>query len=138
MPRNGHHRQDIEDDEPNAYSQRAYGATVARNQLRLVEKQALETQAGRAFEAIVARVSADLGGADQLTEIEKHLVTSFAGAALLQGRQLSRILKGEKFNNHEYVSVSLAMIRASKRLGTKRQVKEVTPSPLEYARRTAE
>jgi hypothetical protein len=69
--------------------------------------------------------TSDLGGADLLTEMERHLVMSFAGAALLQGRQHSRILQGEAINPHEYASVALAMLRAARLLGFDRRAKSV-------------
>ena len=125
---------------PNNYSRRVYGSDRARFQLRLIEEDALAGEAGQVFQNIAASITSDLGGASELTEMQKHLITSFAGAALLQGRQLSKILQGQPLNPHEYTSVGLTMWRAARLLGVRRRAKELssTLAPLEYARVRAE
>lgn len=90
---------------------------------RTTEQQSATEQ----FNAIVQRVTSDLGGPDQITEIEKHLIMSFVGAALLQRHQLMLILNGTPIDIHEYSSVCTAMIRTTMRLGSKRRAKEVNP-----------
>jgi hypothetical protein len=90
------------------------------------------SSASRNFNAIVANVSSDLGGRDALTEIEKHLITSFAGAAILQGHQLAKLLSGEEIDPDEYSSITTSMIRSAMRLGIGRRQKDVTPSLSEY------
>jgi hypothetical protein len=83
------------------------------------------SHASRQFTGIIQRVMADLGGADNLSEIERHLITSFAGAAILQGHQLAKMLNGQPIDIHEYSSLTTAMIRSATRLGTERRAKEV-------------
>ena len=111
------------------YSRRINGTYSAHCKLQLIEQEALTSPVGQAFQAIVSAVTADLGGADQLSEMEKHLIATFAGAAILQGRQLSKILAGEAINPHEFASVALAMLRS--RVGSwvsSRRAKSVTPA----------
>src|SRR5258708_1228354 len=74
----------------------------------------------------------DLGGDDALTEIERHLITSFAGAAILQGHQVAKLLAGEPIEVDEYSAITTSMIRSATRLGTQRRVKDVTPRLEEY------
>ena len=110
------------------YHQRDYKRRAGM--LRAHGKLALITQTQSAteqFNAIVQRVTRDLGGVDQISEIEKHLITSFVGAAILQGHQLNLILTGQPIDIHEYASVTTAMIRTTMRLGTKRRQKELNP-----------
>ena len=98
--------------------------------LRAHDKLAQITQretATEQFNRIVQRVTSDLGGPDEISEIERHLITSFVGAAILQGHQLNLILNGQPIDIHEYASVTTAMIRTTMRLGTKRRQKELNP-----------
>jgi len=116
------------------YSRRQQASAKATRKLRLITAQALDgrTRASQQFNKIVKNISDDLGGADRLSEVEKHLVTSFAGAAILQGHQLTRLLAGEVIDPHEYGTLTVALIRSATRLGTGRRAKDVTPSVDEY------
>jgi hypothetical protein len=101
----------------------------ARAKLRLITPQNLDgrSAACQQFNKIVRRVAADLGGSDALTEIEKHLITSFAGAAILQGHQVAKLLSGEEVDIDEYSAITTSMIRSATRLGTDRRAKAVSP-----------
>jgi hypothetical protein len=96
------------------------------------------TSAGRQFNHIVRNVTSDLGGSDQLTEIEKHLIISFAGAAILQGHQVAKLLAGEPIDVDEYSGITTSMIRSATRLGTQRRERNVTPTLSEYLEAKAE
>jgi hypothetical protein len=117
------------------HSQRQIGSFKAHRKLKLLTAEHLDgrSHAARAFNSIIARVTRDLGGAENLSEIEKHLVTSFAGAAILQGHQLTKMLSGSAIDVHEYATLTTAMIRSATRLGPPRQ-KDVTPSVADYVK----
>ena len=59
-------------------------AANGRGKIRLLSKHDLDgrTSAFKEFEAIARGIAADLGGEDQLSVVQKHLVEAFAGAAL--------------------------------------------------------
>jgi hypothetical protein len=138
--RKGSARRDVDDAsiEPSSVRQkdqkRQNAHLRATRKLRLFTETNLDgrSSASRNFNAIVANVSSDLGGRDALTEIEKHLITSFAGAAILQGHQLAKLLSGEEIDPDEYSSITTSMIRSAMRLGIGRRQKDVTPSLSEY------
>lgn len=109
----------------NGYSRRINGTFSAHCKLQLIEQDALASKAGQVFEQIVADITADLGGAELLSTMERHLVLSFAAAAMLQGQQHTKILSGQPLNPHEFVSVSLAMQRTAKILGFSRRAKSI-------------
>jgi hypothetical protein len=113
------------------------GITRAHRKLRLLTREHLDgrSTAAHTFNRIIANVTSDLGGQEMLTEIEKHLVVSFAGAALLQSHQVAKLLSGEEIDVDEYSSVTTAMIRSATRLGTQRRQKQVnTPDLQTYLR----
>ena len=122
------------------YSARQVGSRKASGKLRMITAQALDgrTRAAQSFNQIVTCVTSDLGGADRLSEIEKHLVTSFAGAAILQSHQLTHLLAGGTIDAHEYASVTASMIRSATRLGTERRPRDTTPDLATYLRSKAE
>jgi hypothetical protein len=53
------------------------------------------TNAAKAFDAIVRAIVADLGGADQISAIERALVEGFAGAAVSLQNINTRLALGE-------------------------------------------
>lgn len=110
------------------------GARRATRRLRLITSKCLDgrSRAAVQFNRIVANVTADLGGNETLTEIERHLVVSFAGAAILQGHQVAKLLSGEQVDIDEYSAITTSMIRSATRLGTQRRAKDVTPNLAEY------
>jgi hypothetical protein len=102
----------------------------------LITQQVLDgrTHASRNFNAIVQRVTLDLGGPANCSEIERHLITAFAGATILQQHLLAKMLSGATIDPHEFSSTVTSMIRSATRLGTQRRPRDVTPDPLDYAR----
>jgi hypothetical protein len=114
---------------------RQNGHHRATRQLRLITaNQSLDgrTSVGRVFNTIIRNVVSDLGGQGEITEIERHLITSFAGAAILQGHQLAKLLAGEQVDVDEYSSITTSMIRSATRLGTGRRSKDATPTLHQY------
>src|SRR6187399_1534754 len=76
----------------------------AKAKLRLLTPNQLDgrTKARRIFDSICAAISADLApeGDDQLTEIQKHLIVSFAGSALLQQNLIAVAHAGQHAAHH--------------------------------------
>jgi hypothetical protein len=103
-------------------------STPAGGKVRLLTSDSLDgrTRAKKAFDGIVAAITNDLGGRTELTEIERHLITSFAGSALMQQHLLARLLGGELIDPTEFANVASSMIRCGVRLGTARRTKDVT------------
>ena len=104
--------------------------------LRLLTRDALDgrTKASKAFESIVGAIVADLGGNDELSEIERHLVTSFAGSAILQGNMIAALLSGKEIDIEKFSNNASSLLRGASRLGTGRRAKTVTPSVADYVR----
>jgi hypothetical protein len=48
------------------------------------------------FDAIASSIVADLGGEDQLTTVQRHLIEAFAGASITVDNLNARLLLGEK------------------------------------------
>jgi hypothetical protein len=114
---------------------RQTGQHKATRKIMLITTQHLDGRSGAAkqFNQIVRNVTADLGGNQALTEIERHLITSFAGAAILQGHQLVKMLAGQATDIDEYAAITTTMVRSATRLGTQRRQKNVVPRLKEYA-----
>jgi hypothetical protein len=95
---------------------------------------------GRSHEArriydIAAQVATDLGGADRITETRLALVRRFASLCVLLEGQEVRIASGEPIDVSAYSHMSSTLVRLAARIGLKRVAKDVTPDPLDYARR---
>jgi hypothetical protein len=105
------------------------GVRRATRKLRLIVPQNLDGRSTACvqFNKIVRNVTSDLGGEELLSEIERHLVVSFAGAAILQGHQVAKLLSGEQVDVDEYSAVTTSMMRSASRLGIGRRAKTVTP-----------
>jgi hypothetical protein len=86
------------------------------------------TRARRQFDAIASEIAADLGGEDQLSTIQKHLVEAFAGVALSVHDLNARLLLGQQIDVGVQAQAVSTMIRAANRIGVRRiAMKDVTP-----------
>src|SRR5262245_50071878 len=56
------------------------------------------TSAAKVFDRLVDAIEADLGGADQLSAIERNLVQAFAGAAVTLHHLNARLMAGHEIN----------------------------------------
>jgi hypothetical protein len=115
------------------------GATSSKpkaGKLRLLTPDALDgrTKASKAFEAIIAAVTQDLGGDSELTEIERHLVVSFAGSAVMQQSLITELLSGQPVDVERFSTNASSLIRGASRLGTSRRARTVVPSVADYVR----
>jgi hypothetical protein len=90
------------------------------------------------FDAMVRAIRADLGGADQMTEIEKQLVETFAAAALLSQHFTARLMLVDdkaEVDVATFTSAANALSRIGAQLGLSRRQREVLPSLNEYLRK---
>jgi hypothetical protein len=98
-----------------------------RRKLKLLTRNALDgrTTAAKRFDAIAAAIAVDLGGEDQLSTVQKHLVLAFAGIALHLGDCNARLLLGEAINILEHAHVVSTLVRVAQRVGIERRAKPV-------------
>jgi hypothetical protein len=86
------------------------------------------------FDAIASSIVADLGGEDQLTTVQRHLIEAFAGASITVDNLNARLLLGEKLDILEYSTAISTMVRVASRIGLHRVATDITPPPVgDYA-----
>jgi len=86
------------------------------------------SSAAKVFDRIVDSVEADLGGADQLSAIERNLVQAFAGAAVTLHHLNAQLMAGHEINLAQHAQAVSAMVRVATRLGLQRRQKDVGPT----------
>src|SRR5262249_24545049 len=77
------------------------------------------------LDGLPAAIEADLGGADQLSAIERNLIQAFAGAAVTLHHLNARLMAGEEINLAQHAQAVTAMVRVASRLGLQRRQKDV-------------
>jgi hypothetical protein len=82
----------------------------------------------RLFRDICREIANDLGGADQLSTIQRGLIKRYAGMSVLAERIESDICQGKSVDIKEAALISSTVARLASRLGIKRQAKDITPS----------
>jgi hypothetical protein len=94
---------------------------------RLISADELDgrTRAHRAFNALVAGITADLGGEDRLSSIERVLIQAFAGASVHAADLNARLLQGDPIDLTEHAAMIGAMVRIASRLGVGRRPREL-------------
>jgi hypothetical protein len=73
----------------------------------------------------VAGIEADLGGASQLSVVEKTLAAAYAGVAVQNADLNARLLRGESVDLVEFAAMIGAMVRIASRLGIQRRPREL-------------
>jgi hypothetical protein len=109
--------------------------------VRAITRSSLDgrTKARRQFDQIAEAIASDLGGVEQLSTVEKHLVEAFAGVAIAVNDITARLLLGdEEFDVVEQAQAISTMVRVASRIGIKRVARNVTPSLSKYIERDAE
>ena len=96
------------------------------------------TTAARAFNQLAVDIENDLGGADQLSTIERSLIEAFTGATVTMNALNTKLVQGEAIDLGLHALVAGAMCRLASRLGISRRAKDVTPSLSEYLASKAE
>src|SRR5262245_61985535 len=91
----------------------AITAANGRGKVRLLTRQALDgrTKARKQFDAIARGVAADLGGQEQLSTVQKHLLEAFAGAAVHMHDLNARLLLGCEVDLTEHSQVISTLVR---------------------------
>src|SRR5262245_39836854 len=71
-----------------------------RTNVKLVGRNHLDgrTHAARKFDSTVAGIASDLGGADQLSTVQRNLIEAFAGASALLNHMNAQLLTGQQVN----------------------------------------
>jgi hypothetical protein len=90
------------------------------------------TNAAKAFDAIAEGIAQDLGGHDQLSTIQRHLVEAFAGAAVHVHDLNARLLLGQEVDILAHSQAISTMVRVASRIGVKRVARDITPPLHEY------
>ena len=90
------------------------------------------TNAAKAFDAIAEGIAQDLGGQDQLSTVQRHLVEAFAGAAVHVHDLNARLLLGQEVDILAHSQAISTMVRVASRIGVRRVARDVTPSLHEY------
>ncbi len=107
-----------------------------KGKLRLLTRENLDgrSKAAQRFDAIARGIAQDLGGEDQLSTVQKHLVEAFAGAALTLGDLNARLLLGEEIDLLQQSQAVNALVKLASRLGMSRVACEVVPTLDQYLR----
>ena len=111
-----------------------------RGKVRLLTRQSLDgrTKARKQFDAIADGIARDLGGSDQLSTVQRHLVEAFAGCAVVLQSLNARLLLGEPVDIADQSSAASTLVRIAQRIGIARVPSDVTPDPLAYAKEHGE
>ena len=106
------------------------GRPHRRAKPQLVRRQSLDgrSNAAKFFDRLVREIETDLGGADQLSTIEKSLIEAFVGGRLSIDNFNTRLLSGEQIDIAAFSATASAMVRISSRLGVRRRPRNVNPS----------
>jgi hypothetical protein len=101
---------------------------------RLLSRSQLDrrTTAAQEFDAIARAIAADLGGEDQLSTVQKHLVEAFAGCAIHVGHINALLALGKEIDVVEHSQAISTMVRVASRIGINRLPKNITPSVKDY------
>ena len=83
------------------------------------------SSAAKLFDQLTGAIEADLGGADQLSAIERNLVQAFAGAAVTLHHLNAQLMAGHEINLAQHAQAVTAMVRVASRLGLQRRQKDV-------------
>jgi hypothetical protein len=84
------------------------------------------TNAAKTFDRIVSAIEADLGGADQLSTIERCHIEGFAGAYVCMLNLNTRLALGEDVDLSQHAVCLSEMVRATRVLGPSRRAKPIT------------
>jgi hypothetical protein len=101
------------------------GLRPAKNLLLTAKALDGRTHARKAYDGIVANITSDLGGRDQLSTIENTLVAAFAGVAVHVGDLNAKLLRGDHIDLGEHAVAVSSLVRIASRLGVHRRPREV-------------
>ena len=102
---------------------------------KLVDRSSLDgrTTAARLYDKLIGDVVADLGGLDQVGQIEHGLDHRYVASRLGVESHAARMVAGQAVDWSEFAGTASTMIRAAARLKPWRRLKDVTvPSLASY------
>jgi hypothetical protein len=113
-------------------------AALSRGKLRLLSRASLDgrTKARKQFDAIAEGIASDLGGADRLSTVQKHLVEAFAGAAVHVHDLTAHLLLGQEVDIVAHSHAISTMVRVAQRIGVRRLARDVGPTLSDILRGT--
>ncbi len=85
------------------------------------------TQSARRFREIAFAVASDLGGIDNLSEIQRQLVRRLASLSLQAEELEAALVRDEDIDVSKFNSLTNTLQRVSAALGLARQVLDITP-----------
>jgi hypothetical protein len=91
----------------------------------------------RRWRDIIAEITNDLGGGDLLSEGQKQLIRRCATIAIACERAEAKAAAGEDIDLETYGTLTDRLGRAFQRLGLKRQARDISLDPLDYAHEDA-
>lgn len=86
------------------------------------------TRAAKMFEQVEVSVIEDLGGDDNISAVQRHLISAFAGMAVCLEDLNVRIMLGEQVDLNAFATCSSTLIRIANRIGVRRVPRDVSPS----------
>jgi hypothetical protein len=86
----------------------------------------------RRYKDLVAAISSDQGGADQLSEARMQLVRRFAAAACLAENMEASLVRGEAINLQDHALLCSTLVRLAQRIGIDRRSRDITPALKDY------
>jgi hypothetical protein len=98
--------------------------------IRLLTREHLDgrTAAVREFDSIAEGITSDLGGASNLSTVQRHLVEAFAGAAVHVNHLNTCLLLGQQVNILEHSTAISTMVRIASRIGIHRVARNIGPT----------
>lgn len=107
-----------------------------RGKLRLLTRTNLDqrTKAFQQFDSIACGIAQDLGGEDQLSTVQRHLVEAFAGIAISVNDINARLLLGQHISLIEHAQAVSTLVRVASRIGLTRVARNLTPTLSDYLR----
>jgi hypothetical protein len=86
----------------------AHRQRLVANGSRILEGIDGRTAVARRYAEVAAGIAVDLGGEDNLTELQKHLIRSVSGMVVLRERLDAKAVNGEAVNSATYCRLSNA------------------------------
>lgn len=96
-----------------------------------------DTKWARRFRDVLGQIVSDLGGPDGLSEGQRQLARRATTLAIMCEKLEGEAATGNAIDLEQYGVMTDRLGRAFQRLGLRRQARDVTPDPLEYAREHA-
>jgi hypothetical protein len=84
------------------------------------------TRSAKMFGSVEASVIEQLGGEDNLSAVQRHLIAAFAGMAVTLEDLNVRVMLGQPIDLNSYATCVSTLIRTANKLGVRRVAKDVS------------